>query len=90
MVGVFQDVVELNNIRMDSRTEMKRAFEQATTEFVTSAVMIFSFLFAVIAIFDIVRQFYLYQIIGNIVIAIDILLLVGEFVYNTYLRATEL
>lgn len=90
IVGMFKDVVEINNIKMEMRTEMKRQFEEVKTQFIIGAGLIFTFLGGVIAIYADVAHFYLKTPIGQIIIAIDILILVLEFVYITYLRAKEL
>ena len=87
---MFRDVVEINNIKMEMRTEMKRAFEEVKQQFIIGATMIFVFLFGVIAIYPDVAYFYLKLPIGQIVLALDALILVIEFVYITYLRAKEL
>ena len=90
IAGMFQDIVEINNINMEMRTNMKRKFEEVKTEFIIGAVMIFVFLGGVIAIFPNVRQFYFTNGLGQIILAVDVLLLIVEFVYITYLRAKEL
>ena len=90
IVGVFKDIVEINNIKMEMRTEMKRRFEEVKTQFVIGGTMIFVFLGGVLAIYPDVAHFYLKTPIGQIIIAVDILIVVMEFVYITYLRAKEL
>lgn len=90
IAGMFADIVEINNIKMELRTEMKRRFEEVKYNFITGAGMIFAFLFGVLAIFPEVRKFYLTTGVGQILLAIDALLLIIEFVYITYLRAKEL
>lgn len=90
IASMFSDVVEINNIRMEMRTEMKRAFEQVLTDFLIGAGMIGAFLFGVIAIFPTVRVFYFQNIIGQLILAVDALLFILEFVFITYLRAKEL
>lgn len=90
IAGMFQDIVEINNIKLEMRTEMKRKFEEVKTNFIMGAGMIFAFLIGVLAIFPDVRSFYLTTAIGQIIIALDILLLIIEFVFITYLRAKEL
>lgn len=90
IAGMFQDIVEINNIRMEMRTEMKRKFEEVKTDFIVGAGMIFSFLGGVLAIFDNVREFYFTNGIGQIIICLDFLILILEFMYITYLRAKEL
>lgn len=90
IAGMFQDIVELNNIKTELRTEMKRNFEKIFGDFVIGALMIFVFLGGVLLIFDNVADFYFNNIIGQIIIIIDILIVIGEFVFITYLRAKEL
>lgn len=90
VAGMFQDIVEINQIRMQMRIEMKRKFEEVTSSFVMGAAMIFGFLLGVLVIFPDVRGYYFGNIIGNIIIAIDVLLLVIEYVIITMLRAQEL
>ena len=90
IAGMFNDVVEMNNIKMEMRIMMKRRFEEVKQQFIMGAMMIFIFLGGVIAIYPQVRSFYLTNTIGHIVIALDVLLIISEFVYITYLRAKEL
>lgn len=90
IAGMFSDIVEINNIKMKMRTEMKRRFEEVKTQFIIGASMIFAFLAGVLAIYPSVREFYFKTAIGQLIIAIDVLLLITEFVYITYLRAKEL
>ena len=52
--------------------------------------MIFLFLGGVIAIYPDVAYFYLKMPIGQIILALDLLIMVAEFVFITYLRAKEL
>lgn len=90
VVGVFKDVVEVNNIKMEMRTEMKRQFEKVTSDFLISACMIFIFLAAVLAIYPNVRTFYFTTPLGQLVIALDLLLMIIEYVFITWLRAREI
>lgn len=90
IAGMFSDIVEINNINLEMRTEMKRKFEEVKSEFKIGATMIFAFLGGVLAIFPNVREFYFSTWIGQLIIAIDVLLLILEYVYITYLRAQEL
>lgn len=90
IAGMFQDIVEINNIKMEMRIEMKRKFEEVKTNFIIGAGMIFTFLAGVLIVFPLVRDFYFKTGLGQIIIAIDMLLLILEFVYITYLRAKEL
>ena len=90
IAGMFQDIVEINNINLEMRTEMKRKFEEVKSEFKIGATMIFAFLGGVLAIFPNVREFYFSTWVGQLITAIDVLLLILEYVYITYLRAQEL
>lgn len=90
IAGMFRDVVEINNIKMEMRTEMKRKFEEVKGQFIIGATMIFVFLGGVIALYKDVAHFYLKTPMGQIILSIDALILVIEFVYITYLRAKEL
>lgn len=90
IAGMFADVVEVNNIRMETRIEMKRRFEEVTNQFKIGASMIFIFLFGVLAIYKDVRDFYFQTFIGQLILALDAMLLIAEYVFITYLRAQEL
>lgn len=90
IAGMFADVVEVNNIKMQIRIEMKRKFEQVINDFKVGAIMIFAFLFGVLAIYPDVRNMYFNTVIGQLILCVDFLLLIAEFVYITYLRAKEL
>lgn len=90
IAGMFRDIVEVNNIKMEMRVEMKRRFEEVTQAFIIGAAMIFIFLFGVIAVFEDVRGFYFNTMLGQVILAVDMLILILEFVYITYLRAKEL
>lgn len=89
-VGVFRDVVEVNNIKTSIRNDIKRKFEDVQQEFLFSIILIAVFLVGSMIIFDTLSWFYLQTLAGNIVIALDALLIVIYFVYITYLRAQEL
>lgn len=90
IAGMFRDVVEINNIKTELRNDMKHKFEEVSAEFIMGASMIFAFLIGVLAIYPDIRSFYLTHIIGNVILGIDFLILIGEFVYITYLRARDL
>lgn len=90
LAGIFKDVVEVNNIRSELRINMKRKFEKVTTEFIICVFMVFVFLGGAISIYPILRTFYFGNILGQIILMIDIIILVAEFVYITALRATEI
>lgn len=88
--GMFQDIVEVNNIRMEMRTEMKRRFEEVKTDFIVGASMIFVFMAGVLAVYPDVRNWYFTTGTGQVLIALDILIIIMEFVFITFLRAKEL
>lgn len=90
IAGMFADVVEINNIKMQIRIEMKRRFEETMHSFKVGASMIFAFLAGVLFLYKDIRTFYFEHPIGQIIICIDILILIAEYVYITYLRAKEL
>ena len=90
IAGMFRDVVEINNIKSELRNEMKRKFEEVSLQFVIGATMIFMFLGGVLIIYPDIRDFYFQTVIGRVIIGIDMLLLIAEFVYITALRAKEL
>lgn len=90
IANMFRDVVEVNNIKMQIRIEMKRKFEEVINNFKLGAGMIFTFLGLVLFIYEDIRTFYFTTFIGQLIICIDILLLIAEYVYITYLRAKEL
>lgn len=90
IAGMFKDVVEVNNIKMEMRTEMKRQFEKVTADFLISACMIFIFIAGVLAIYPDVRTFYFTNPIGQFIVVIDLLLMIIEYVFITWLRAREL
>lgn len=90
IADMFKDIVEINNIKMEMRIELKRKFEEVLTQFLIGAAMIFIFLGGVLVIYKDIAHFYLRTPIGQLIICFDILILLGEFVYITYLRAKEL
>lgn len=90
IAGMFADIVEINNINLEMRTEMKRQFEEVKSQFKIGATMIFAFLAGVLFIYPDVREFYFSTWVGQLVIALDVLVLIIEYVYITYLRAQEL
>lgn len=90
IAGMFMDIIEINNVNMKARVQMKRHFEEVKTEFIMGACMIFVFLGGVLAIYPTVRDFYFTTFIGQLILILDVMLLIAEFVYITYLRAKEL
>jgi membrane protein len=90
LVGIFNDVVEVNSIKSEFRIFMKRKFEEVMFEFLIGLGMIFFFLGGVIALYPMLQKFYFTNLIGQILILLDALIVVAEFVYITFLRAQEL
>lgn len=90
IVGMFQDLVEMNNIKTDLRNEMKRVFEKISIDFVISFVFIIAFLGGVLCIYPAIRNFYLNNLIGQIIMSIDLLIVVCVYVLITFLKAREL
>jgi hypothetical protein len=90
IAGMFSDIIEINNINMEMRTDMKRKFEEVKTNFIIGLSMILAFLIGVLAIYENVREFYLTTALGQIILAIDMLIVLIEFVFITALRAKEL
>lgn len=89
IAGIFRDVVEINNIKMENRMSMKRKFEEVVRQFLIGAGMILVFLALVLVVYPDIRSFYFTTMLGQIIIALDILVFISEFVYLTYLRAQE-
>ena len=90
IVGMFKDVVEINNIKSEMRTDMKRKFEEVSMQFVLGALMIFIFLGGILVVYPEIRDFYFTTLPGRLVLAVDMLIMILEFVFITSLRAKEL
>lgn len=90
IAGMFQDIVEMNGIKTTLRSDMKRRFEEVTNEFILGASMIFVFLAGTLVIFPDVRGFYLKTPLGQFILCLDLLIMLGEFVFITYLKAKEM
>lgn len=89
-VGIFQDVVEINTVKLNMRKVVKRKFEEITNEYRIGASMVLVFLGFLLVLYDNIRAFYFTTVIGQLIIALDALILIGEFVFITYLKAQEL
>ena len=90
LVGIFKDVVEVNNIKTELRVSMKHKFEKVVSDFIIGTITIFTFLGGVLFIYPFVRGLYFDTSIGKVVLIIDFLLLVLEFSIITYLRSREI
>lgn len=90
IAGMFQDIVEINNIKSEIRTDMKRKFEKVAREFMLSVGAIMILMGGEIALYEILFNFYIKNGIGQIILLLDVLVLILEFVYITKQRATAL
>ncbi len=90
IAGMFSDIVEMNNITSEMRQSMKRKFEEVKNQFIIGATMIFGFLAGVLVIYPDIRTWYFTSLIGRVLLSLDLLALIGEFVFITWLRAQEL
>lgn len=90
VVNVFRDVVSVNNIKTELRTEMKREFEKVVSDFIISAGMILLFMVGVLVVYPTVREFYFHNTIGQLIILLDLLVLITEYVIIARLRAQEI
>jgi hypothetical protein len=90
IVGMFRDIVEVNNIKTEMRNEMKRKFEEINSQFILGAFIIFIFLGGVLLVYPVVRNWYFTTTLGRIVLAIDCLLMIIMYVIITWLKAREL
>lgn len=90
LLGTFQDIVEINTIKTGIRNTMKRKFEKAMQEFALAAGGIGIFLLAGLIIFPFLREFYLHNPAGQIILLIDALLIIFQFVNVTRARAIAL
>lgn len=90
IAGMFQDIVQINNQNLQLRIIEKRHFETIKQQFIIGASMIFIFLAGILVIYPDIRKWYLTTVPGRILLSIDLLIIIGEFVYITYLRAKEL
>ena len=68
---------------------MKKSFEEVVTEFIMASCLILVFLLGVMFVYPFVRDFYLENTFGQIILLADALIFILEFVFITYLRAQE-
>ena len=90
LVGIFKDVVEVNNIKSELRISMKRKFDAVVADFIVGILMIFGFLGGLFLMYPYIRNLYLTTIVGQIILLIDFILIISEFVIITALRAEEI
>lgn len=88
--GIFKDVVEVNNIKTAIRNDIKRKFDKVQTDFIMCLTITFVFMIGSMVVYDIIAGFYLNNLFGNLLLALDALFIVVEFVIITWLRAKEL
>lgn len=89
VAGMFKDIVAVNNIKTELRNNAKRRYEETMQQFVIGAGMILVCLGGAIAVYPELSEFYLRKPIGQIVLCIDFLILLGEYVYITKMRAKK-
>lgn len=89
MDGMFQDVVEINNTKTKLRTIRKHKFETVVMMFISGASMIAIFMIGFIALYEQLQIFYFTKVPGQILLSLDLLIFVSEFVFITYLRAQD-
>lgn len=87
MANMFKDIVEVNNIKTEIRTDMKRKFEKVVLMFLFLMGLVSLFIVGMIVIYPVIRRFYLHNPVGQIILIIDALIMVGEFVYITKQKA---
>ena len=87
---VFKDVIEVNNMKLRMMQKQEDAFKKVEFDFRISTMGIFGFLIGVLAIYDDVRGWYFSTSIGSLVLVIDAVLLLAEYVYMVSLRARAL
>lgn len=87
LVDVFKDVIEVNNMKIRMRQKQEDAFKKVEFDFKISTLGIFGFLFGVLAIYPDVRGWYFSTTLGSLILLADVLLLLAEYVYMTFLRA---
>lgn len=87
---VFKDVIEVNNMKLRMMQKQEDAFKKVEFDFRISTMGIFGFLIGVLAIYADVRTWYFSTSIGSLVLVIDAVLLLAEYVYMVSLRARAL
>lgn len=87
---VFKDVIEINNMKLRMMQKQEDAFKKVEFDFRISTLGIFGFLIGVLAIYGDVRHWYFSTSIGSLVLVIDAVLLLAEYVYMVSLRARAL
>ena len=87
---VFKDVIEINNMKIRMMQKQEDAFKKVEFDFKVSTAGIFGFLAGVLAIYTDVRQWYFSTSLGSLILVIDLVLLLAEYVYMVSLRARAL
>ena len=90
MVGMFADIVELNELRRAKRANMKLDLEKRIQEVKISIAMIFVFILGILIIYSTVRNIYFKTAVGNLIILADMLAMLAVYVICTVVRATEI
>lgn len=87
---VFKDVIEVNNMKLRMMQKQEDAFKKVEFDFRISTLGIFGFLVGVLAIYGDVRHWYFSTSVGSLILVIDAVLLLAEYVYMVSLRARAL
>lgn len=87
---VFKDVIEVNNMKIRMMQKQEDAFKKVEFDFKVSTLGIFGFLVGVLAIYGDVRHWYFSTSIGSLILVVDAVLLLAEYVYMISLRARAL
>lgn len=90
LADVFKDVIEVNNMKIRMMQKQEAAFKKVEFDFKVSTLGIFGFLAGVLAIYGDVRQWYFGTGLGSLILVIDMVLLLAEYVYMVSLRARAL
>ena len=88
--GMFKDIVETNNMKTELRNSMKRKFEEISAQFALGAIMIFVFLGGVLIIYPDIRGWYFSTLLGRLVLGIDAMVILIDYVIITWLKSREL
>lgn len=89
VAGMFQDIVAVNNIKTELRNNAKRRYEETMKRFLIGAGTIIMFLAIAIAVYPELTEFYLHSAVGQIILCVDFLVLLSEYVFITKMKAKK-
>ena len=90
MVGIFTEIVEMNNIKREEKVRVKNAIEDKILEVKICVGMIYVFLAGVLIIYPSVRHIYFNTVFGHILIGVDALLMIVIYVILTWIKAQDM